>query len=317
MGTDFGVVYPLWADPQGPAKLLDRLLGEVGPQHLTIPVVTGRQAQFRLHPAQPPHYFATTGGCHFPPNPECYRSGPVRPSLAGWFGKRNVLARVCDYAAQRELRVIFRVDLRAVTDLPQRHEHLHVRNAWGDAVASAGLCVLSPDVRELLRAVLDDLLRYEFAGFQLVDWTPDLPVDFGEQRPLDWQPVVRQLMDICFCPACRQTATQAGVDPEQAARSVRVHGERIATQPDDDKLAAKARADEVLEAYLHARQRDALAWLTRLASTYPNRQRQLLGDLSTCQSFNTLLSDDAFELLLRGGELLRGADENTLAAAVG
>jgi hypothetical protein len=316
MSGDFGIVYPLWTDSGGPGKLLDRAVGEVGLDHLTIPVVTGRQEQFRLSPAQPPHCFVTEGGWHYPPDLACYKGGPVKPRSARWFGKRDLLSRVCEYAARRNVAVVFRIDLRAVTGLVEHEPHLRPRNAWGDEVIAAGPCPSNPEVRELLHGTLDDLLRYEPTGFQLVDWAPDLPTDRDAPRSLDWQPLARKLADVCFCPPCRQLATLAGSDPDQVARSIQVHVENLLAHPKEDGAAAKAHEDEVINAYVQIRRRDTAAWLHRLAEMHRDRRRYFLTDAATCESVGPLLAEETFLLVLRGFRPLRAADENTLQAAI-
>jgi hypothetical protein len=316
MGSDFGLVYPLWTDPQASGELLDRAIGEVGLDHVTIPVVTGPQEQFRPNPAQPPHYFATEGGWHFPPDPNCYKGGSARPRPARWFGKRDVLSRVCEYAGRRDVAVIVRIDLRAVTALVEHAPHLRRRNAWGDEVALAGACVLNPDLRELLRGTLEDLLRYEPAGFELVDWAPDLPVVQAGPRPLDWHPPVRELLDICFCPACRQIANVAGTDPDQAARSAQVHVERVLTQPEVHEPVAKVHSDELLDAYRQARRRDTAVWLQQVAGAHGRRRRYLLSDAATLESIEPLLGKGAFLLLVRTGRPPLTVEEDALQGAV-
>lgn len=316
MRGDFGLVYPLWTDPSGPGELLDRAVGEVGLDHLTIPVLTGRQEQFRLGLASPPHAFVTEGGWHFPPDPGGYKSGRVRPRPARWFGKRNVLGQLCDYTAGRSVAVIFRIDLRAVSSLLEHEPHLRPRNAWGEEVASAGGCPSNPDLRELLQGALEDLRRYGGAGFQLVDWAPDLPTDRKAPRPLDWHAPARRLLDLCFCPACRQTATVAGADPDQAARSVQVHFERLLSQPLDDDVVAKVRGDEVLEAYLQARRRDAGAWLQRLAERYGTWRRYLLTDAESFESIGRLVAGEAFRLVLRSDRPPGATDESGPQATI-
>jgi len=278
MSSDFGLVHHLWDSRAEPGTMLDRVLGEAPLDHLTVPVVTGPIEQFRLNPVQPPHTFVTEGGWHFPPDRGSYTGGPLKPRPARWVGKQDGLGKLGEYAGSRSVRLVFRVDLRAVTSLLEHEPHLRPRNAWGDENAAAGACVLNPDVRELLRGTLADLTRYQPAGFQLVDWMPDLAIDRRPTREFSWNPLLRQLVDICFCPACRQTATVAGVDPDQAARSLRVHAERMITDPEGYDGVGKVTEDRVLRAYLDARRRDSLTWLERLAESHGERQWYLLAD---------------------------------------
>jgi len=278
MSSDFGLVHHLWNSGAEPGTMLDRALGEARLDHLTVPVVTGPIEKFRLSPVHPPHTFVTEGGWHFPIDRRCYTGGPVKPRPARWVGKQDVLGKLGEYAGSRSVRLVFRVDLRAVTSLLEHEPHLRPRNAWGDENVAAGACVLNPDLRELLRGTLADLTRYQPAGFQLVEWMPDLAIDRGAARQFSWSPVLRQLLDVCFCPACRQAATVAGVDPDQAARSLRVHAEQMIADPEGYDGVGKVNEDRVLQAYLDARRRDSLTWLERLAESHGERRWYMLTD---------------------------------------
>jgi hypothetical protein len=296
MSGDFGLVFHLWDFADEPGTLLDRALGEVAPDHLTVPVVTGPLERFRLDPARPPHAFVTEGGWHFPPDPDAYQSGSVRPRPAHWAGKRDLLGKLRDQAGSREVRLIFRVDLRSVASLPGHGPHLRSRNAWGDENPGAGGCALNADLRELLRSTLADLMRYEPAGFELVDWMVDLPVSGGPVRQYSWNAVLRQLLDICFCPACRQAAD---VDPDQAARSVRVHAERMIATGDAGDAFERVSADETLRAYVDARRRDTLSWLERLAALHTGCKCHMLMDCWFDADY-WLRAETAFANLPRG-----------------
>ncbi len=286
MDAQFGVVLPLWSYAADSGALLDRVHGEVGIDFVTVPVITGEQACFRLCAEPRPAdadapalgdepYFHTEGGWHFPPAMKIYSVAGSRPVKARWFGAADVLARLREHSDRLRIRRFLRIELRAVRALSEHEPHLGQRNAWGQEVPSAGLCACNPGVRELLRATLDDLARYEPAGFELADWMPDHAVDCTRPRPLDWHcPRVRRLLDICFCAACRQVAERAGFDPDQAARSVRVHVRRLVGAPPGAELEPEA--DTVLDAYGGARVADCAQWLQRLAQADSNHGYRLL-----------------------------------------
>ena len=276
MAGEFGIVYPLWAEPQGWGDLLERAIGEVGCEHITVPVVTGPMVQLRLAAPEGPRLFHTEGGWHFAPAVERYRRGALRPRVARWLGKRNVLGRLSEYVAGRNVALILRVDVRAAAGLVEEGGGLLARNAWGDEEPSVGACVLNAELRELLYSTLDDLARFQPAGFQLVDWAPDIPAQRCPTRPLGWLPAARELLDLCFCPACRQCATLAGIDPDQAARSAAVHFAAVVAGPLDPQTGARCRADPVLAGYRRARQAASAEWLGRLAATRPGARHYLL-----------------------------------------
>lgn len=275
MSGDFGLLFHLWDFADKPGTTLDRVLGEVAPDHLTVPIVTGPLERLRLDPARTPHTFVTQGGWHFPPDLGSYQSGSIRPRAARWFGKQDLLGRLRDHVDHRDVKLIFRIDLRALVNLSEHEPRLRQRNAWGDDNPAAGICPLNADVRELLRGTLADLLRYEPAGFQLVDWMVDLAASRDPRRQFSWNPLLRRLLDVCFCSACRQTAD---VDPDQVARSLRVHVERIITTGGEYEATERLNADENLRAYVAARRRDALAWIKRLAASHDQRSWSMLMD---------------------------------------
>ncbi len=274
MPAEFGVVYALWDFAADEGRLLERVAGEVGIEHLTIPVVTGAQTQFRLgSTAEAPH-FHTEGGWHYRTSTKAYAGVALRPAKARWVTGADALAQVRARAAALNVHLLLRVDVRTVRALVDQERHLSQRNAWGQEVPFAGGCACNPELRELLRATLDDLRRYEPAGYELVDWAPDTATDRAAARPLGWHQAVRRLLDICFCASCRQIAEREGLDPEQAARSVRVRVEHLLaasggeTTPDAD--------DPVVAAYVAARAADCCQWLQRLAEGDSERRRFLV-----------------------------------------
>ncbi|MCK4340327.1 MAG: hypothetical protein KAY37_01215 [Phycisphaerae bacterium] len=273
MAGDFGVVYPLWDFAADEGSLLEQVAGDVGIDHLTVPVVTGAQTQFRFVSGGGSPHFHTEGGWHYRPQARAY-AAVLKPPKARWFAGGDLLAQMRERAAAFDVRLLLRVDVRAVRALVEKEPHLCQRNAWGQEVPSAGGCACNPDLRELLRATFDDLARYEPAGYELVDGVPDCAADRGVTRPFGWHPAIRHLLDICFCASCRQVAEREGVDPDQAARSVRVRIERhLAGQtpisgPDD--------TDPVVSKYVATRAKDCCLWLQRLAESDPERRRLLV-----------------------------------------
>lgn len=274
MDPQFGVVYPLWNHAASQGRLLDRLTGEVGIDHLTIPVVTGARRQFRLGCGRDTPYFHTEGGWHFRPSAGAYSSSALRPPKARWLAGGDVLAQVREQTAALGMQLLLRLEVRAVEALVEQQRHLCQRNAWGQEVPSAGACVCNPDLRELLRGTLEDLCRYEPAGYELVDWAPDSAADRSAARPLAWHTAARHLLDTCFCASCRQIAEREGVDTDQVARSVRVHVERLAAAGIEEPSAADR--DPALAAYIAARTSDCRQWLQRLVAPETDRLHLLV-----------------------------------------
>ena len=267
MNGRYGLVYPLWCYAGGQDDLLDRALGEVGADFCTLPLVTGPLSRLTPWTERSTAMFQTRGGWHAPLHAQRATTVLKRIRQASWFGKRDILAKVLDVLRTRRLPAGARIDLRAAAALAPHGEHLAAINAWGDADPSAGACVLNDEVRELLRATLECVADLGFAGYQTVDWCVDCAANRHTGRALDWHPTVRRLLDICFCAACRQAAAEDDIDPDQVARSVRVHAERGLLNPEHD-LAAAVAADELLTRYWGARTNRNDAWLDRLAAQH-------------------------------------------------
>jgi hypothetical protein len=279
LGHSVGIVLPLWSYAADDGRLLDHAAGEVGLDHVTVPVVTGVCSQFRLAEGCDKPCFHTEGGWHFPPNAKLYAAAGVRPPKARWFGSADHLARLREHVKRLGARLVLRIDLRAVQSLVEQAPLLGQRNAWGQEVPAAGACACNPHVRELLRATLEDLRRYEPAAHELANWMPDHAADCATARPLNWHTPVRRLLDICFCPACRQIAERGGADPDQAARSVRVRVEQQVTAAPEAQNTVPV--DLVLRQYTAARVADCALWLRRLAETDADHRYHLIHALET------------------------------------
>lgn len=214
MPARFGLHYPLWSHGRHSGDLLDRACGEMGIDHLTIPVVTGPMCQFRPAWFAGEPYFHTEGGLHFRPDARRYTVAGARPRMARWLGQRALLEEVCEDAQRRGLAVWFWVELRRAPSLFEPEPHLAQRSAWGDPAHPPSACISNAAFRELLHAVLADLETRAPHGFALHDLALD-----------DLQPIpdsARGTASICFCPACRAVAVEHGVDAEAAARAVQV-----------------------------------------------------------------------------------------------
>lgn len=127
MAVDFGLVYPPWNHTKAAGNLLDRVVGEVGIDHLTVPAVTGEQTQFRLIGGFESPYFHTEGGWHFPPQVKLYAASGVRPRAAKWLGTRDPIADIREAAEKLGLRVVLRVDLSRVRQIVDQAPQMSVR----------------------------------------------------------------------------------------------------------------------------------------------------------------------------------------------
>lgn len=133
----------------------------------------------------------------------------------------------------------------------------------------------------MLRATLEDLRRYEPTAFELVNWNPG-PAPTARQASysstLASIPDARPLLESCFCPACRQIAESAGVDPDLVARHVRellpllvrrAAADTCPATPAGQPNPTEITALQHLAAYDEARMADLARWRRRLADSDP------------------------------------------------
>ncbi|MBK9120048.1 MAG: hypothetical protein IPM18_10685 [Phycisphaerales bacterium] len=220
MPVSFGLVYPLWTFAADGGALLERAVGEVGIDHVTVPAITGPVTAFRPVAAPDAPYFHSDGGWHYPPEARCYGGLTPRPPRARWQGTADPLARLATLVERLGIALVLRVDLRAVTPLATAAPHLALRNAWGQECTEAGLCAVGVETRDWLRAALEDLQRYQPARLELGDWRVDVSAH-PVMSPQRWSSNVAELGALCFCPSCRAVASEHGLDVEVLARNVR------------------------------------------------------------------------------------------------
>lgn len=268
MRTAFGLIFHAWDYSDAPGALLDRALGEVGFDFVILPAVTGPLERFRPAADRAPHTFATEGGWHFPISADVYRNAAAKPRTARWCGKRDMLEKIEKTAARCGVRLIFDVNVRAVSGLFEHEPHLRGRDAWGDDSGRMGICPLNADLRELLHATISDLNRYQPAGWQLCDWMIDTKPGETPSPQFDWHPLLRDLSEICFCSACRQIAATQGANPDAAAEAVRQMTGCLLNDP-DRKLMDLPGGN--LRDYLAVRRREASCRLELLKKSFPGR----------------------------------------------
>ncbi len=268
MSATFGLVFPLW-NMALDEELLERALGEVGFDHVVVPAVTGPVSEFRMYrPLEPQRVFQTRGGWHYPFQREHYASLIGPPPKAEWVTKRDCLGAVRDVVARRGLQLYLAVDVRApVVDLGDGR-YCNFQNAWGDTLRRERPCVLDPQVRALLQTTLDDLARYEPIGVELSGWK----LDEGPQSVSCFMaPLMhRDMIEICFCPACEECASRAGQDADAVRDAVRRqhlawadHGTTGSTSPEERRWY------QLVNAYRECRCVEGRRWLDQLAGRYP------------------------------------------------
>jgi len=154
MPVDFGLVFAPWSFTRTAGNLLDRVVGEVGIDHLTVPAVTGPMVQFRLGDESQEPYFYTEGGWHFSPRTKLYAAISARPHVARWAGTRDTLGPIREYAAKHALKFVMRLNFRGFRGPLMALPETRMRTAWAGELAGYGACTSSPVFRELVQATL-------------------------------------------------------------------------------------------------------------------------------------------------------------------
>lgn len=276
MALDFGIVCSLHNQPEPPTELLERAHGEFGLDHVTACAVAGAGHLVYLGQRDGPREFRLEPGWQYPPDLARFDRCELRPRPARGVGRHNGLAGLAGSASALGIRLFVRLDLRAALLAVESAAPFAMRNAWGEPMPGGGPCVSQPAVRELLRVALLELAGYNPSGLEVVEWWPDRPVCAGGERPVQWNPLARRLLDVCFCDACRQIAAAAGVDPDQAARSVQVHWRSVVASDAPPTCLGRLQLDQVLTAYLRSRHEESQRWLAALVSVHGSHYHMLV-----------------------------------------
>ncbi len=263
MSASFGVVYPLWNHEREPGNLLDRFVGEAGIDHVTIPVVTGPQQQFRPHFFSGAPLFHTEGGWHYPPGAAF---GGQRPHVAAWCGRRDALLHVCEEARRYRLRIYLRLSLPVWPDARRPLPPVLCESPWGQHTAGLHVCANSPVLRELIEHALADFDRYAPDGIELEvsGWAGLLPA-------LNLA-ACASLRCGCFCAACRQIAQAANVDVDTAMQRAREHIAAACATGVAGRVSAGTSVAPELAAVDAARRASRAAWLRHLAGQIKGRR---------------------------------------------
>lgn len=299
MLVDFGLVLPPWNFSHAAGNLLDRVVGEVGIDHLTVAAITGPMVQYRLGAEFDAPYFYTEGGWHFSPQAKLYAATGVRPHAARWAGSRDTLGPMREYASKHGLKFILRINCRGLQRPLASLPETRMRTAWGGELAGYGACTSSPVFRELVQAAVADLQSYEPDGFELDRVrSGEEELQLGVPRPLLWEGLLKYWVRTCFCPACRQTATRAGVDVSAAVRVVQNFGHEYARAGFTPELNQKL---ESLGPYWDARRADLDHWIEHIAATVAPRTVYAVGEPLAKGLVRRLERDERYDARDEGG----------------
>jgi hypothetical protein len=152
----------------------------------------------------------------------------LRPRRPGsWIGPDS-FERARDRLSHEGLGVDGWIVLTHNDDLNDASRELLVRNAYGESYSYA-LCPRNDDVRAYCRTLVEQVV--EVGGLRGVVLEACGPMGLDHSGTHDkvalaqWSAIERQLLSICFCPACEAAFSDIGIDPVNLSRVIR---ERLA-----------------------------------------------------------------------------------------
>ncbi len=213
-------------------------------------VTSGPVWQLRYAAEVSPRMFQTGGGVCFQPDKTRYENTRCKPLPCEWLRARNPLDRLSQTCRERGLGLRAVVECVNIGRIAARDPHFARKNVFGD-VSPSQICLVNADVAGFIRALTTDVCKnYAIGTVELTGLDAMTPrTDDPHHDP---GLGARQLLALCFCESCRQSAASAGVDVEAAARSTAVRlntvfqtGQRLSPP-----LAALAGDDPPLTAFL-------------------------------------------------------------------
>ncbi len=225
---------------EGIDEVLDRLKGEAGVTGISVATNYHRVDQLRPHASNGPRRFISAGGAQFQPQGACYASTRLRPVVADWLRKTNPLAALAEACAKRDLKLRGWHVCCHGSAMVARYPASGVKDVFGVS-SPAWLCPSNLDVRECLRAMVEDLgTHYGFEAIELerACFPTDLHAHHHEKVGFACGPAGDWLRGLCFCESCRQMAAHEGTDVAAAAKvatrcleTILTRGEPLAMEP--------------------------------------------------------------------------------------
>ncbi|HEY3246435.1 MAG TPA: hypothetical protein VGM03_24070 [Phycisphaerae bacterium] len=216
---------------EGLDPVLDRLQGEVGASGITVPIATPPVAHVRRAPGQAGRILRSRGGVFIQTEDRFFDGTRIKPVLSNWLKGRNPLQQVTERCRARELGVRVEISCTLTGRIATRYPESATKTVLGDA-SPLRMCLINPDVCEWLRGLVINVCQsFAPAAIELADFHAGRP-EFTSTNAYGGAPLDQEtadLLSICFCESCRQTAARGGVDVAAAARAATVRIEQLLT----------------------------------------------------------------------------------------
>ncbi len=250
--------YPWDLTDAGPEAIVRRLREEVGLDGMSLAAAYHTFEMLRPHAKDKVLLQVPQSAIYFHPQADLYQDTSIRPHVSPLMGAANWYADAAGACAQAGLDLIAWTVFLHSSYLAEKHTDCAQVSCTGD-ISTAVLCPANPAVRAYAIALSRDLV--ENYGIASLECESLAYGGFGHSHyhlkyGVDLGPGGRFLLALCFCPACRTAARDAGLDPDELARAVEARarealssGRSIPETPEE--LAA---AVPQLAEYVHMRE---------------------------------------------------------------
>lgn len=180
----------------------------------------------RFFQPRSPHrknYFPEDGTIYFQPDPALWADHAIVPKVADLLAEGDVLRDLIRQRDQTGLSVTCWTVALHNTRLGMLHPGACVRNAFGDPYYYS-LCPSHRDVRRYAVTLVQDLTHTYRPDVVQLESPGFMGYGHGYHHEKDGVGLTAEddfLLSLCFCEACMQRASAAGVDARAAQRTVR------------------------------------------------------------------------------------------------
>ncbi len=161
---------------------------------------------------------------YLPLRDEAWEGHLLRPRAPEWFEHPEAWSETASALYAEGIATDAWVVLCHDDTLGYRFPQFCTRNAFGDLYPHA-LCPAWPDVRRYARTLVEEALRVDSVRGVVLDAAGPIGVEHSTLHDkiefATWSPVDLALLSLCFCDACRERMTGAGLDQEDLSSRVR------------------------------------------------------------------------------------------------
>jgi len=213
--------HPLDLLPGGSEAVLDLIHGELGANGLSVWLGHGATTRIRP-PLLTERVLCTEGGLFFRPDAAAFEATRLKPLPSRDAPASDWLGPLHEKCREREMMLRGIISCGLLGRVARRHPDMACKNAFG-MPSHGGLCLVNPDVRAFLVALVREMSRRSiFDSLVLADTCFHWPEawDYPGPTSLPMGEVERAALSMCFCESCLQAAGDAGVDGAAARQSV-------------------------------------------------------------------------------------------------